>query len=139
MLRIHAVADAVEPCLQIGEDEVDHWHELFGNFGIAALGDRMMIVALLAQAGIAAPIVCHDQRTRHDGILDKAGQGLGAAVGGDDQPHSTGIAIVLPPTQVALISTCSFAQLPMRSCLVSIKTIFVSGRPHRRRTVFRCC
>ena len=48
MLRPHAVVDAVELCLQIGEDEVDHRHELFGNFGIAAFGYRMMVVTLLA-------------------------------------------------------------------------------------------
>jgi hypothetical protein len=31
MLRAHAMVDAVEPGLQVGEDEVDHRHELFGN------------------------------------------------------------------------------------------------------------
>ena len=48
MLRAHAVVDAVEPGLQIGEDEVDHRHELFGNFGVAAFGDCMVVVAPLA-------------------------------------------------------------------------------------------
>src|SRR5450432_233433 len=95
MLRAHAVVDAVEPGLQVGDDEVDHRHELFGNFGITAFSNRMVVVAPLAQAGIAAPIVGDDQRTRHYGILDKAGQGLGAAVGYNDQSHSPGIATVL--------------------------------------------
>src|ERR1700716_4148095 len=36
LLRAHAGVDAVEPSLQIGEDEVDHRHKLFGSFGIAA-------------------------------------------------------------------------------------------------------
>ena len=36
MLRAHAMVDAVEPGLQVGEDEVDHRHELFGNLGVAA-------------------------------------------------------------------------------------------------------
>src|SRR5208337_91068 len=31
MLGAHAVVDAVEPSIHIGEDEVDHRHELFGN------------------------------------------------------------------------------------------------------------
>src|SRR5208283_2223301 len=48
MLRAHAVVDAVEPGPQIGEDEVDHRHELFGNFGVAALGNCMVVVAPLA-------------------------------------------------------------------------------------------
>ncbi len=48
MLGAHAVMDAVEPGLQIGEDEVDHWHELFGNFGVAAFGNCVVVVAPLA-------------------------------------------------------------------------------------------
>jgi len=43
MLRAHAVVDAVEPGLQIGEYEVDHRHELFGNFGVAAFGDCIVV------------------------------------------------------------------------------------------------
>src|SRR5271166_3611040 len=96
MLRADAVVDAVEPGLQIGEDEVDHRHELFGHFGVAAFGNCMVVEAPLAQAGIAAPIVGDDQRAWHDGILDKAAQGIGAAVSGDGQPHSTGIGAILP-------------------------------------------
>ena len=48
MLRAHAMVDAVEPGLQVGEDEVDHRHELFGNLGVAAFGNCMMVVASLA-------------------------------------------------------------------------------------------
>jgi len=80
MLRAHAVVDVVEPSLQIGVDEVDHRHELFGHFGFAAFGNCMVVEAPLAQAGVAAPIVGDDQRARHDGIPDKATQGIGAAV-----------------------------------------------------------
>src|SRR5271166_4972764 len=96
MLRADAVVDAVEPGLQIGEDEVDHRHELFGHFGVAAFGNCMVVEAPLAQAGIAAPIVGDDQRAWHDGTLDKATQGIGAAVSSDGQSHSTGIAAILP-------------------------------------------
>jgi len=56
MLRAHAAVDAVEPGLQIGVDEVDHRHELFGHFGFAAFGNCMVVEAPLAQAGIA-PLV----------------------------------------------------------------------------------
>src|SRR5271165_2131822 len=96
MLRAHAVVDAVEPGLQIGEDEVDHRHELFGHFRFVTFGNCMVVVAPLAQAGITAPIVGDDQRAWRDGILDKATQGIGAAVSRDGQSHSTGIAAILP-------------------------------------------
>ena len=52
MLRAHAVVDAVEPGLQIGEDEVDHRHELFGHFGVAAFGNCMVVEAPLALAAV---------------------------------------------------------------------------------------
>src|SRR5271166_3994957 len=96
MLRADAVVDAVEPGLHIGEDEVDHRHELFGHFGVAAFGNCMVVEAPLAQSGIASPIVGDDQRAWHDGTLDKATQGIGAAVSSDGQSHSTGIAAILP-------------------------------------------
>src|SRR5208282_4461108 len=96
MLRADAVVDAVEPGLQIGEDEVDHRHELFVDFWVAAFGNCMVVLAPLAYAGIAAPIVGDDQRAWHDGFLDKATQGIGAAVSCDGQSHSTGIAAILP-------------------------------------------
>ena len=47
MLCAHAVMDAVEPSLQIREDKVDHRHELFGDFGVAAFSNRMVVVAPL--------------------------------------------------------------------------------------------
>src|SRR5665213_3461328 len=68
MLRAHAVVDAVEPGLQIGEDEMDHRHELFGDFGIAAFGNRMMVVAPLTQADVAAPIVGDDGQSHTTSI-----------------------------------------------------------------------
>ena len=96
MLGAHAVMDAVEPGLQVAEDEVDHRHELFGHLGIAAFGNGMVVVASLAQAGVAAPIVGDNQRARHDGAFDKAAQRVGAAVVRDGQPHATGITAVFP-------------------------------------------
>ena len=45
MLRAHAVVDAVEPGLQVGENDVDHRHELFGHFRFAAFGNCMVVEA----------------------------------------------------------------------------------------------
>src|SRR5271166_6561812 len=159
MLRAHAVVDAVEPGLQIGEDEVDHRHELFGNFGVAAFGNWMVVVAPLAQAGIAVPIVSDDQRAWHDGILNKATQGICAAVSGDGQSHSTGIAAILPlilcraRLPVANLDSCghqrfvvdapAFAARPSADpCLIDLDMLFrpttdtVLVRPHHARAQF---
>ena len=57
MLRAHAVVNAVEPSLQITEDEVDDRHELLGHLGVAAFGNGVMVISLLPQATVAAPVV----------------------------------------------------------------------------------
>ena len=90
MLRAHAVVNAVEPSLQITEDEVDDRHELLGQLGVAAFGNGVMVISLLPQATVAAPVVGDDQRPRHNGALDESPQGTGAAVGSDGDPsHKT--------------------------------------------------
>src|SRR5271168_2532413 len=96
MLRADAMMDAVEPGLQIAEDEVADWQEFLGYFRIAAFGDRMVVITTRPQAAIAAPIVGNDQRTRQNGTFDEATQRVGAAVSGDGKTKTTGIAAVPP-------------------------------------------
>src|SRR5271169_6411205 len=91
MLRADAVVDAVEP--QVFKLEKTRW--IIG-MNCSATSGSPHFEAPLAQAGIAAPIVGDDQRAWHDGTLDKATQGIGAAVSSDGQSHSTGIAAILP-------------------------------------------
>jgi hypothetical protein len=71
---------------------MDDGHELLRHLRVAALGDRMMVVAFLAQPAIAAPIIGDDQRARFDGTLDEAPQHSGAAVSGNYQTDTTRIA-----------------------------------------------
>ena len=42
-----AVMDAVEPGLQIAEDEVDDRQKLLGDLGVAAFGDGVVVIAAL--------------------------------------------------------------------------------------------
>ena len=72
MLCAHAMVDAIEPILQVAEDEVDDRHELFGHLGVAAFGNGVVIMAACPQAAIATPIVGDDQRPRHNRALDEA-------------------------------------------------------------------
>ena len=66
------MVDAIEPILQVAEDEVDDRHELFGHLGVAAFGNGVVIMAACPQAAIATPIVGDDQRPRHNRALDEA-------------------------------------------------------------------
>jgi len=98
VLGTYPMMGAVEPSFQVREDEVDHGHELFGDLGLSAFGNCVMVVAELSEAAIAAPVVADDQRPRHDGALNKSAQRIGTAVSRDGQPHSPGI-----PTILALV------------------------------------
>jgi len=74
---------------------MDDGQKVFGNLRIAALGDGVMVIAALPQAGVATPIVRNRQRSRRDGALDKSAKRLGATVGRDSEPDTPGIASVL--------------------------------------------
>ena len=96
VLGADAVMDAVQPRLQVREDEMADRQELLSHLGIAAFSNRVVVVAPLPQTGIAAPVVGDDQRPRHDGTLDESDQRPGAAVVSNGQPDATGIATILP-------------------------------------------
>src|SRR5664279_2808082 len=96
MLCADPVMNTDQPRLEISEDEMDDGQELLGHFGIATFGNGVVIVAALPQAGITAPIVRDDQRSRSNGALDKSTERLGAAIGSDRQPDSSGVPAILP-------------------------------------------
>jgi hypothetical protein len=72
MLGADAVMDAVQPRLQVREDEMANRQEFLGHLWIAAFGNRVMIIPPLAQAGISAPVIGDDQSAGYDGSLDKS-------------------------------------------------------------------
>lgn len=98
MLGADAVMDAVQPRLQVREDEMANRQEFRGHLWIAAFGNRVMIISPLAQAGISAPVIGDDQSAGYDGSLNKSDQRCGAAVAGDGQADVTGI-----PTTLSVI------------------------------------
>src|SRR5664280_761886 len=95
MLRRNAMMDAVKPCLQVGEDQMDHGQEVLGDLWFAALGDGVVIVAALSQAGVGAPVVRDHQRSRLHRVLYEAAERLCGAVFGDGETNSSRIASVL--------------------------------------------
>ena len=61
MLRADPVMDADQPRLEVGEDQMDDRQELLDHLWISACGNSVVIIAALAQAGVAAPIIRDDQ------------------------------------------------------------------------------
>jgi len=96
VLGADAVMDAIEPGLQIAEDEVGDRQELLGDLGIAAFGDGVVVVAACPQAAIGAPVIGDEQRPRHDGASDEFAQRFGRAIRGDGEANAPGIPAVLP-------------------------------------------
>ena len=92
----HAVMNATQPRLQVGEDEMNDRQILLSDLGVASLGDGEVFVAALGEAGIAGPIVGDDRRTRSNGALDKAAERFRAAVWHDSESDTSGVATALP-------------------------------------------
>src|ERR1700737_395229 len=72
MLMANAVMNAVQPGLQIGEDEMDDRQILFGYQRIAALRNREMFVAATGEAAITGPVVSNNGRPWRNGFLNEA-------------------------------------------------------------------
>src|SRR5208282_1330340 len=96
MLGADPVMDAVDPSLQIGEDQVDDRQEFLCDLWVSAFGDRVVVKTALAKAGIAAPVVGDDQRSGSDGVLDESAERLCATVGYDGQTNTSRVATVFP-------------------------------------------
>src|SRR5487761_2098298 len=96
MFGADAVMDTVDPGLQVGEDQVDDWQELFRDLRVAAFGDGMVVEAALSEASIAAPVVGDDQRSGNDGVFDESAERMGATVGDDSQTNASRVATVFP-------------------------------------------
>ncbi len=96
VLVAHAVMNATQPRLQVGEDAMNDRQILLSDLGVASLGDGEVFVAALGEAGIAGPIVGDDRRTRSNGALDKAAERFRAAVWHDSESDTSGVATALP-------------------------------------------
>src|ERR1019366_6499276 len=81
MLWADPVMDTAQPRLEIGEDEMDDGQKLLGHFGIPTCGNGVVIITVLAQAGVTAPIVRDDQRRRRSGRGDRTGRGAAPRIG----------------------------------------------------------
>jgi hypothetical protein len=75
---------------------MDHGHEIVGYLRIAALGNGLMVVAALAQSGVAAPIVCDDERPWSNIVLNKSTERTGTSIWGDGEPNAPSVSASLP-------------------------------------------
>lgn len=88
-----------QPCLEVGEDEVDHRQVFLGDGRIVAFRNGQMVIAARGEAGVAAPVVGDDQRLRSDSILDEAAQGRCTAILDDGKAKAARVATTVPLVQ----------------------------------------
>ncbi len=105
VLRAHAVMYAVEPRLQIAEDQVDDRQVVLGDVGLAPFGAREMLVARASKTGVALPGVGDDHLGRRvDGRLHEALQTLGGAIRNDRQAQPARITTAASGLALAVLA-----------------------------------
>ena len=93
--------DAAQPGFEVGKYEMNDRHELFGNLRIAPFRDGYVVVAMLTEAGIAAPIIGDDPGAWRHGALDEAAERLGASVRNQGKSNTACIPPILPFVEAA--------------------------------------
>lgn len=101
MLVADAVMDAGQPGLEVGKDEMDDRQILFCRLGIVPLGDGDMLVAVLAETGVAGPIVSGNRGTCGNRTLDEAAERVVTAIGHNRKPNAPSVT-----TAFALVELC---------------------------------
>ena len=80
VLRADAVMDTTQPWFEVGKYEMNDGHELFGNLRIAPFRDGHVVIAVLGESGVAAPIIGDDPGTRCHDAVHEAAQRIGAPI-----------------------------------------------------------
>ena len=79
----------------------------FGDLRIAPFHDGYVVVAMFAETGIAAPIICDDPGAWYHSTLDKAAKRLGASVRNQGKSNTACIPPILPFIEAAGTFTLS--------------------------------
>jgi hypothetical protein len=74
-----AVVSAINPCLQIGKDKVDHRQMFFCLLWVASEGKRIVLVTHFAKPVISLPAVSANDRARCYIVLDECCERVGVA------------------------------------------------------------
>jgi hypothetical protein len=132
-----AVMSAIDPCLQIGEDKMDHWQVLFCLLWIASERENIMFIANPTKVVISLPAVSANDGTRRHVLRYESGERLNVTAGersnylfhaGDDaEPKTPGISEFLDR------NTAFVSIFPFRAASFGVLT-----GPHFDCSNYRC-
>jgi hypothetical protein len=74
-----AVVSAIDPCLQIGKDKMDHRQMLFRLLWVTTEGKRIVLIAEFSKAVVSLPSVSANEGTSRYVVFDKCGECFGIA------------------------------------------------------------
>jgi len=100
VLRADAMMDAAQPSFEVGKYEMNDGHELFGNLRIAPFRDGHVVIAVLGESSVAAPIICDDSGAWCHDAFHEAAECIGAPVRHQGKPDASGVAAT--PSRVEL-------------------------------------
>src|ERR1039458_5614341 len=104
VFRLNApVMRSLQPSLQVRKDKVNDRQKLFGHVRVATLDHGQMRVAALAERCVGRGRIGNDHRTRLNGGIYKAAQGLFATVWNDFKAKAASVAPAAPHGLVALL------------------------------------
>src|SRR4029077_16091254 len=78
MVRLDtAMMGAIDPCLQIGEDKVDHRQMLFRFFWVVTKRERSVAISHSSEEAISLPAISANQRACRYVVLDECCERIG--------------------------------------------------------------
>ena len=127
MLRADAMMDTAQPSFEVGKYEMNDGHELFGNLRIAPFRDGHVVITVLGEPSVAAPIIGDDPDAWCHDAFHEAAECVGAPVRHHGKPDASGVAVT--PSRLELGAGISLPYLDCGSheCLM-VDTSTLSAR-----------
>ena len=101
--------DTAQPGFEVGKYEMNDRHELFGNLRIAPFRDGHVVIAVLGEPGVAAPVIGNDSGARRHDAFHEAAERCGAPVRHQGKPDASGVAAT--PSRIELGAGLSLPHL----------------------------
>lgn len=102
MLWTDTMMNATQPGFKVGEYEMNDGHEFFGHLRIAPFCDGHVVIAMPGQPGVTVPVIGDDFGARNHDAFHETAQRIGASVGNQGKPDTTGVPPGLPLVKTAV-------------------------------------
>jgi hypothetical protein len=120
--------DTKQPSFEVGEYEMNDWHELFGNLRIATFHDGHVVIAALGEPSVAAPVISYDSGAQCHDAFNKTAKRIGAPVRHHGKSDASGVTAI--PSRIGLGAWLALSNLDRSSH----EGLMVDASPFSART-----